>query len=470
MVVAHSLDRWSRNLAVTLESFRRLADEGIAFSSITENIDYSTPEGKLFIAMLGAFAQYFSDSLAKHTTKGMKERVINGLPNGDITFGYRRHDKENPAEKEGHIYIVPTEAEAVKKIFQLYSSGEWTLSGLAAWLNGQGFRTRNKHQLKDGNGENAFGPRPFNLYSVRWLPHNPFFIGKVKYKGHLYNGAHEAIIDEGLFNSVQGRLRVAKGRSKTFSRSYRLYLLKGLARCIYCGYPLWSETSRSGYSYYREQKGAHGNCNCPGSGKSVRCDSIEAQVDNIIKSLVLEPAWREKLIEKISIVSERESILKQRKQTEEKLRRLGRSYIDGVIDEGEYDIQRKLLQDALSSLVIPEEDSALRASELLESLELIWNKATDDEKHRLLSGMIEAVYIDLAASRSIVSIQPKPPFYNLFESLKHVPGNKVIIFRPSAKQKEKGSGIAQEPDYAMVETGESRTPRPEEAAQNMLQA
>ncbi len=77
--------------------------------------------------------QYFSDSLAKHTTKGMKERVMNGLPNGDIPFGYRRHDKDNPTEKEGHIYIVPDEAEVVKKIFQLYSSGEWTLSELAAW-------------------------------------------------------------------------------------------------------------------------------------------------------------------------------------------------------------------------------------------------------------------------------------------------------------------------------------------------
>lgn len=29
------------------------------------------------------------------------------------------------------------------------------------------------------------------------------------------------------------------------------------------------------------------------------------------------------------------------------MRRLGRAYIDGVIDDGEYNVQRKLLQDAL---------------------------------------------------------------------------------------------------------------------------
>ena len=110
----------------------------------------------------------------------------------------------------------------------------------------------------------------------------------------------------------------------------------------------------------------------------------------------------------------------------------------------------------------------MHAGELLESLGLIWDKATDEEKHRLLSGMIEAIYIDLAASRSIVGIQPKPPFYNLFESLKHMPDNKVTIFRPGTKQKETGPSFPG-PDYAMVETGESRTPRPEEAVQDMLQ-
>ncbi len=71
---------------------------------------------------------------------------------------------------------------------------------------------------------------------------------------------------------------------------------------------------------------------------------------------------------------------------------------------------------------------------------------------------------------SLKSYPTKPPFYNLFESLKHMSDSKVTVFRAGTRQKETGSGITQEPDYAMVETGESRTPRPEEAAQDMLQA
>ena len=78
VVVVHSLDRWSRNLAITLQTFKEMSDHRVAFASVSESIDYSTPEGRLFIAMLGAFAQYYSDSLAKHTQKGMKERAIKG--------------------------------------------------------------------------------------------------------------------------------------------------------------------------------------------------------------------------------------------------------------------------------------------------------------------------------------------------------------------------------------------------------
>jgi site-specific DNA recombinase len=453
VVVVHSLDRWSRNLRVTLESFKHLADHGLAFSSITENIDYSTPEGKLFIAMLGAFAQYFSDSLAKHTSKGMKERVMSGLPNGDIPFGYRRHDPDNPAEQKGHIYIIPAEAEAVRKVFQYYAAGGWSLSSLAAWLNKQGFRTRNKRPLKDGNGRPATGPRPFSLYSVRWILHNPLYAGLVKYHGQTHPGAHEAIISQEIFDRTQAQLRNAKGRSKTFSPSYRLYLLKGLVRCIYCGYPLWCETSTRGNGFYREPRRAQEGYACPAAGRTISCRAIDSQMETIIKSLTLDPAWRQRIIEKIAGLSEKESILRQRRQAEEKLRRLGRSYIDGVIDDGEYNVQRRLLQDVLDSLVIPGEDAAVRAGEFLESLGMIWEKAILEEKHKLLAGMLDAVYVDLEASRTIVGLQPKPPFYPLFDTLKHYPDSKVTIFREG--KKETGHVQTTGPGTVMVETGES---------------
>ncbi len=464
VVVVHSLDRWSRNLKVTLESFKILADNNIAFLSITEKIDYSTPEGKLFISMIGAFAQYFSDSLSKHTSKGLKERAVNGLPNGDIPFGYRRVETKGSDKRT--VVVVPEEAEAVSQLFRKYASGGQSLASLAVWLNQRGFRTRTKHSLKTGSGETVSGPRPFTQYSIRWLLHNHFFTGKIKYRNQLYPGIHEAIIDEALFSEVKDKLKVAKGRSKTFSPSYRHYLLKGLARCIYCGYPLWSETTTKGYVYYREPKTSHGQHDCPANGKTISGKTIDGQMDSIIRSLILVPDWKERIIERLSTVSERQNILTQRKQIEAKLKRLARTYVDGLIDDGQYNVQRKLLQDTLKVLIIPEEEASIEAGKLLEDLRSVWQEATLEEKHKLLSIMLEAVYIDLAASRSIVGIQPKPVFYPLFNSLENQSGNTISVFHG----KKIEPTVEADSSTVMVETGESRTPRPEEATQNMLQA
>src|SRR5713226_10611951 len=87
VVMVHTLDRWSRNVMVTLQSFRILSQNQTPFISLNENIDYSTPEGMLQLTILAAFAAYFSDMLAKHTSKGKSERVAQGLYNGDIPFG-----------------------------------------------------------------------------------------------------------------------------------------------------------------------------------------------------------------------------------------------------------------------------------------------------------------------------------------------------------------------------------------------
>ncbi len=61
----------------------------------------------------------------------------------------------------------------------------------------------------------------------------------------------------------------------------------------------------------------------------------------------------------------------------------------------------------------------------------------------LLTTMLEAVYVDLAATRSIVGIQPKAPFYPLFDSLKQIPGNRVTIFRPGEVEEGKTGSVCE---------------------------
>ena len=88
IVIVHTIDRWPRNLRVTLESLANLAMYDVALVSITENIDYSTPQGRLLVQMLGSFAQFFSDMLGTHVSKGLDQRAVEGRHTGGLPFGY----------------------------------------------------------------------------------------------------------------------------------------------------------------------------------------------------------------------------------------------------------------------------------------------------------------------------------------------------------------------------------------------
>src|SRR3954469_13296315 len=65
VVVVHKLDRFSRNIRVTFDSLARLDAAGVLFTSVVEHqFDFTTPMGKVMLALLAAFAQYFADNLA----------------------------------------------------------------------------------------------------------------------------------------------------------------------------------------------------------------------------------------------------------------------------------------------------------------------------------------------------------------------------------------------------------------------
>ena len=123
VLVCHTLDSWGRNLKVLLESVSTLDQHNVGLVSITENIDYSTDQGKLMTIMLAGFAEYFSDSLGTHIKKGIGERALQGRHLGGIPFGYSScwegpkgdlHQSCAP-EHPGGVHPVPAEAEAVRE-------------------------------------------------------------------------------------------------------------------------------------------------------------------------------------------------------------------------------------------------------------------------------------------------------------------------------------------------------------------
>jgi DNA invertase Pin-like site-specific DNA recombinase len=84
VLVVHKLDRFSRNLSVTVQTLAKLDSWGADFVSLSEQIDPKTPMGRLMLKFMASLAEWYSDNLSTEVAKGRRERAEQGLPNGDI--------------------------------------------------------------------------------------------------------------------------------------------------------------------------------------------------------------------------------------------------------------------------------------------------------------------------------------------------------------------------------------------------
>ena len=432
MYAGYPPNRWVVNQDVPWIPLGILANYGVGFVSIVENLDYSTPQGKLFTTMLAGLAEFYSDSLAIHVKKGVDGRALKGLHLGSLPFGYQSCYKKRQLrcseEHPGAVHPVPQEAEAVRELFRRYFSGTVTLSQLASDLNSQGLRTRNTKKLPVGNGDTSHGPRLFTVASVRGILHNPFYTGRVRHMAQLLPGAHEPLVTCELFDTVQAALRRNSGRSETLHpRPEREYLLKGLIRCAHCLMPMWAQTYNNGHRYYREQYGSRGAGYCVGRSGSMPCHVPDDQMGKIVSAIVLPEAWMDRILARVHIADEVKRISQERKRIEEQLKRLREVYLEGDLPREEYLYRKRGLDDRLQSLVVPGVDAARDAGKLLEDLPRLWDQANLTERRRPLLSMLDAVYVDTIEEKSVVAITPKPAFMPLFEIATTKKGSGAVL-------------------------------------------
>ena len=70
-VVVWKLDRLSRSLKDVLHIMERIAEAGAGFRSVTENIDTTTPAGRMMMQMVGSFAEFERAMIRERTSAGI---------------------------------------------------------------------------------------------------------------------------------------------------------------------------------------------------------------------------------------------------------------------------------------------------------------------------------------------------------------------------------------------------------------
>ena len=142
----------------------------------------------------------------------------------------------------------------------------------------------------------------------------------------------------------------------------------------------------------------------------MRCEVVDEQVGRLIESLILPEHWLDAVLERISLRDEVARVQAEREQVQEKLRRLGKAFVDGMVDEPDYERHKAQLEFDLTALVVPEADAVAEAGRLVQRLPELWAAADLAERRRLLLTVLDAVYVDAREARAVVSVRPKATF------------------------------------------------------------
>jgi DNA invertase Pin-like site-specific DNA recombinase len=113
-VVVWKLDRLGRSLRHLIETIRSLEEREVGFRSLQENIDTSTPSGRLLFHLLGSLAEFERDLIRERTRAGLEAARARG-------------------RKGGRPSVMT--AEKVRAARKLYEAGDQTMAQIARSLS-----------------------------------------------------------------------------------------------------------------------------------------------------------------------------------------------------------------------------------------------------------------------------------------------------------------------------------------------
>jgi DNA invertase Pin-like site-specific DNA recombinase len=218
VVVVYKVDRLTRALTDFAKIVEIFDANNVSFVSVTQAFNTTSSMGRLTLNVLLSFAQFerevtgerIRDKIAASKAKGM-------WMGGHVPMGFRRKDRT--------LLVESVEAELVRMIFRRYLE-LGTVEALQKALIRDGVRTPDYRTIAG----RSTGGRPFMRGHLYEMLANVLYIGKIKHRGIVYEGLHEAIVDQDTWDQVQARLSRHRYRERVSSRAANPSILAGLVR------------------------------------------------------------------------------------------------------------------------------------------------------------------------------------------------------------------------------------------------
>lgn len=443
VVVIDRIDRLSRNLFGLLSTVQYFKSHGVRLVSLRESIDFTTSWGRLVMYVLGALAEFYVAALSEEIRLSRLQQARNGYLTGSYRFGYCNGRCADCTDPNGPGYCPlaggrnrgtdgtrvphPVEAEAVRLMFAWYATGEYSDDDVARRLNREIFTladgTEVRFRTKGLPG--SYAPQAFDKDAVQGLLTNAVYAGYVTYAGsdehgnrrrkpvEWFDGKHEALVSLELFRKVQTIRQNRYHRSTTLANPARIYPLTGVLYCAAQHSPLRGISSNGGASrYYVDRLCQQRLDKHEWHQPNLRADWIEQQIQDLVTSIRLPAAWRERILVYLFHDEGLDEIEREKLALRERLRRAQELYRDGDYTREQFDrVKSACLRDlkALSPAATP---IGGEAAALLDNLPALWAALTCDEQKTLYRLIFSAIEV---AGQAIVAIEARGPFRELLD-------------------------------------------------------
>ena len=360
-VVCYKLDRISRNVSDFSKTLDLLRDNNIAFISITEQFDTTSPIGRAMTYIASVFAQLERETIAERIRDNMLQLAKTGrwlggtTPTGFESVEVSLTDHAGKVRKAFKLSPIPEEIELIKLIFKKFLELK-ILTQVETYLI--------QHEIKTKNDSY------FTRFTLRTMLNNPVYAtaDEILYN-YLDANKYEIYADKDMFNGTKGimaynktiqkknqsnKLRdssewiiavaehdgiiesskwieaqelINQNKSKTF-RKVRSQdaLLSGILKCAECGSymrPKQGRLSSDGQQvfYYlceMKEKSKRTKCSC----KNAHGPSLDKAIEDYLKSMSSKKSdIRNKLYsEKLNVSTQGDAVNKELVMVQEKIK------------------------------------------------------------------------------------------------------------------------------------------------------
>jgi site-specific DNA recombinase len=277
-------------------------------------------QGKFMLSIVFGQSKYYIDALSENIRRGIRLKLSKGIWPQWAPIGYINDRKTRT------IIIDEGKAPFIKRVFELYSTGDYSLEEIRNKINPLGLAGR-----KD---------KPLSISQYQTMLKNPLYYGVFRYKGEVYEGTHQPIITKKLFDKCQEVMRM---RGKP-AKEEKKFVLRRLMRCGECGRMITAELQK-GHVYYRCTKRL---TNC--QQKYVREEELAAQIEGFIQKVSLCDDWTKKILEQLekdknsgvqSSLPQQQNLEVEIKEIDARISKLIDVYLEGSLTLEEYQAKKE---------------------------------------------------------------------------------------------------------------------------------